>query len=151
MLGDAGIFQPILQRFLRVVAFEFLEDESGAGFSAEFIGFLGEGERSLRVGLLGLEPDAPAAILRFYDVAPSEGEYVADTQSGKATEKGGFPEVRSVVGRGCQLTDFFDSEIFSTAIHGIDGFEVVVDVLLQEFLLISDFEEAAECGPVSGG
>ena len=40
VLGYAGILQPVLERFLGVVALEVLEDESGAGFAAEFIGLL---------------------------------------------------------------------------------------------------------------
>ena len=48
------------------------------------------------------------------------------------------------------MAHFFQREELPAAIHGIDGLQVVVDVLLQQFLLISDFEEAAEGGPVSG-
>lgn len=151
VLGYAGIFQPVLERLLRVVALEVLEDESGAGLAAEFIGFMREGKCGLCVGLLGLDADAPASVLGFYNVAPIEGEYVADTQAGETTEKGGFFEIGRVAGRGGQLTYFFDGEVLSAPVHGFDGLEVVIDVLLQEFLLISDFEEAAECGPVSGG
>ena len=39
VLGDAGILEPILERLLGVMAFEVLEDESGAGRAAEFVGF----------------------------------------------------------------------------------------------------------------
>ena len=58
VLGDAGIFEPVLERLLCVVALEVLEDESGAGLAAEFIGFLGEGKGGFGVGLLGLDSDA---------------------------------------------------------------------------------------------
>lgn len=34
VLGDAGVFQPFLERLLGVVALEVLEDESGAGLAA---------------------------------------------------------------------------------------------------------------------
>ena len=54
VLGDAGIFEPVLERLLGVVPLEVLEDESGAGRAAEFVGFRGEG-RVARVGLLGLD------------------------------------------------------------------------------------------------
>ena len=151
VLGYAGILQPVLERFLRVVALEVLENESSAGLAAEFIGLLREGKGGFGVGLFGLDADAPATVLGFYNVAPIEREYVADTQAGETTEKGGFLQIGRVAGRGGQLTDFFDGEVLSAPVHGLDGFEVVVDVLLQEFLLISDFEEAAEGGPVSGG
>ena len=77
VLGDASILQPILERFLGVVTLEVLEDESGAWLAAEFIGLLRQGKGGLCVGLLGLDADAPASVLRFYDVAPIEGEYVA--------------------------------------------------------------------------
>ena len=79
VLGDAGVFQPFLERLLGVVALEVLEDESGAGLAAEFVGFLGEGKGGLGVGLLGLDADTPAPVGRFYNVAPIEGEDVADT------------------------------------------------------------------------
>lgn len=59
-------------------------------------------------------------------------------------KKGGVFEIGRVAGRGRELTEFFQGEEFASAVNGIDGFEVVVDVFLQEFLLISDFEEAAE-------
>ena len=48
------------------------------------------------------------------------------------------------------MAHFFQREELPAAIHGIDGLQVVVDVFLQQFLLISDFEEAAEGGSVSG-
>ena len=67
------------EMLLCVVALEVLEDESGAGLAAEFIGFLGERKGGLCVGLLGLDADAPASVGRFYNVAPIEGEDVADT------------------------------------------------------------------------
>ena len=70
VLGDAGIFEPVLERLLGVVPLEVLEDESGVGRAAEFVGFRGEGERGFGVGLFGLDADAPASVLRFYDVAP---------------------------------------------------------------------------------
>ena len=151
VLGDAGVLKPVLERLLGVVALEVLEDESGAGRAAEFVGFLGEGERCLGVGLFGLDADAPASVLRLYNVAPIEGEDVADTQSGKAAEKRGVLEVGRVAGRGRELAEFFEGEEFAAAVNGVDSFEVVIDVFLQEFFLISDFEEATEGGPVSGG
>ena len=79
VLGDAGIFEPVLERLLGVVALEVLEDESGAGRAAEFVGFLGEGKGGLGIGLLGLDADAPTSVGGFYDVAPIEGENVANT------------------------------------------------------------------------
>lgn len=79
VLGDAGIFEPVLERLLGVVPLEVLENESGAGRAAEFVGFLGEWKGGLGVGLLGLDADTPASVGRFYDVAPIEGEDVADT------------------------------------------------------------------------
>lgn len=79
VLGDAGIFEPVLERLLGVVALEVLEDESGAGLAEESVGFLGEGKGGLGVGLLGLDSQAPAAIGGFYNVAPIECEDVADT------------------------------------------------------------------------
>lgn len=82
MLGDASILEPILERLLGVMAFEVLEGESGAGRATEFVGFRREGESGLGVGLFCLDADAPATVLRFYDVSPIKGEDVADTQSG---------------------------------------------------------------------
>ena len=88
VLSDAGRLKPVLKRSMRMVALEVLEHESGGTSPAEFVSFVGQRQGRLRIRLLGPNPDAPASVLRFFNVTPIECQYITDTQARKTTEKG---------------------------------------------------------------
>ena len=88
VLGDPGRLEPVLKRSMRMVALEVLEHESGGTSAAEPVSLIGQRQGRLRIRLLGPDPDAPASVLRFFNVTPIEGQYVADAQSSKTTKKG---------------------------------------------------------------
>ncbi len=87
VFGYACVFEPVLERGLGVVAFELSEYRSCSRLSAEFVGLVGEWKRGFCVSLFGFYAYAPASVLGFGDVFPSEGEDVADAESGEATEE----------------------------------------------------------------
>ena len=87
VFGYACVFEPVLERGLGVVAFELSEYRSCSRLSAEFVGFCGEGKRGFGVGFFCFDAYAPAAVLGFGDVFPSEGEDVAYAESGQAAEE----------------------------------------------------------------
>lgn len=87
VFGYACVFEPVLERGLGVVAFELFEYQSCSWLSAEVVGFCGKGKRSFGVGFFRFDAYAPASVLGFGDVFPSEGEDVAYAESGQAAEE----------------------------------------------------------------
>ena len=133
-----------------MVALEVLEHESGGTSPAEFVSFVGQRQGRLRIRLLGPNPDAPASVLRFFNVTPIECQYVTDTQPRKTTEKGCLLEFRNVARRLGQLADFLKCQILPAAALRRDGFQEFVDVLRKHLLMVCGLQAAPEGGPVPG-
>lgn len=129
MLRDSGCLQPVLERPLRIVPLEVLEYFSAGSGSAELIRFLGQRQSSFRVCLLGLDTDAPAPVLRFFNITPGKSKYITDTQSSKTTEERRFLQVRSVAWSGSKLADFVDGQVLAAADLRLDGIKIIIDIL----------------------
>ena len=99
VLGDAAFLQPRLELGVDYEACQILEDEAGAGCSAEFQGLLADGDCGFGFGLFSAETNAFSSIGEVAYVFPSELQNIGDSQAGKTGEQGSSAEDRRVAGR----------------------------------------------------
>ena len=74
---------------------------------------------------------------------------VADSQSGHATEQHGLFEYGYLAGCGDKLLDFGEGKKLFLDLLPLNFFQKVIEIFADIFLLISDFQQIAECLPVS--
>ena len=140
VLLDSGLFNPFLQWMLRHASFQSFEHFSRAGYSAQFVCFITDGESCFRLCLLCTDAQAIALVGCNLEIFPLQFQNVADAQTCQASEKRGRFEYGYVAGSGCKLFDFIQCKIFLFHILRLNFIQEIVDVLAKPLITVGDFQ-----------
>lgn len=107
VLGDSGRLDPVLEIEGKDCLRQPLEHLSLAALAAQCECFIRQRQHGFRLGFLGDDVHAPAAVSSSYDVLPLQTDDVADAQTRKAGEQCGTPYNRFLAGSGGKHPDLF--------------------------------------------
>lgn len=91
VLGDSGRLDPVLEIEGKDCLRQTLEHLPLAALAAQREGFIRQRQHSFRLGFLGDDVHAPAAVRPLDDVLPLQTDDVTDAQTRKAGEQCGTP------------------------------------------------------------